>query len=60
LASPPQTDRPEPPIPADRIPPGSFVNGEMQEECARFLAEVRSLVHRRSERQRQLLRNVAR
>jgi hypothetical protein len=32
----------------------------MREECARFLDEVRSLVHRRAEQQRLLLRDVTR
>jgi hypothetical protein len=30
------------------------VNGQMRDECARFLAEVRSLVHRRAEQQRHI------
>lgn len=56
---PPQNDRPDPPS-TEKVPPGSFVTGELQEECARFLDEVRSLVHRRSERQRQLLSGLTR
>ncbi|HET7855444.1 MAG TPA: hypothetical protein VFL41_03210 [Gaiellaceae bacterium] len=48
---PQQIDRPAA-SPADRLPPGSFVNGRMRDECARFLEEVRSLVHRRAEQQR--------
>jgi hypothetical protein len=48
---PPQTDRPAP-SPAERVPPGSFVNEQMRDECARFLDEVRSLAHRRAQQQR--------
>jgi hypothetical protein len=32
----------------------------MREECARFLDEVRNLVHRRAEQQRPLLRDFQR
>jgi hypothetical protein len=59
LVPPPQSDRPETPSP-ERVPPGSFVSGEMREECARFLDEVRNLVHRRAEQQRPLLRDFQR
>jgi hypothetical protein len=59
LASRPQPDRPDTTSP-ERIPPGSFVNGEMREDCARFLDEVRDLVHRRAEQQRPLLRDFQR
>jgi hypothetical protein len=59
LVPPPQPDRPDEPTP-ERVPPGSFVSGEMREECARFLDEVRNLVHRRAEQQRLLLRDLRR
>jgi hypothetical protein len=59
LALRPQPDRPDTTSPK-RIPPGSFVNGEMREECARFLDEVRDLVHRRAEQQRPPLRDPQR
>jgi hypothetical protein len=42
------------------VPPGFFVSGEMREECARFLDEVRNLVHRRAEQQRLLVRDFQR
>jgi hypothetical protein len=35
--------------PSNRRPPGSFVSGEHEQDCARFLAEIRSIVRRRSE-----------
>jgi hypothetical protein len=45
----PPTEPPQAPEPADETPPGSFVSEEHEEDCARFLAEVRSLVHRRTQ-----------
>jgi hypothetical protein len=56
---PPQTDQPEPPSPDERVPPGSFVTGELQQDCARFLAEVRNLVDRRAEQQRPPVRSFS-
>lgn len=53
MTGPPKTE-PSPTPNEGRVPSGSFVTDDLQQECARFLVEVRSLVHRRSQRERLL------
>jgi hypothetical protein len=34
---------------AEELPPGQFVNDELQSDCTRFLEEIKNVVRRRNE-----------
>jgi hypothetical protein len=39
----------EPQRRVDELPPGQFVNAELQSDCTRFLEEIKDVVRRRNE-----------